>query len=319
MLTDLIIKNYQSIKDATLKLAPFTVITGATGSGKSASRRAAELVAFNARGTSYITQGEKSATVGLGCDEGWAVTITRGSRGNDSYRLASVPPTDGQLVGRPVVAGEYTKLAGQVPEEVTRVLQLSEINFAGQFDGPYLLTNVSGGDVARVLGQLTNVTLIFNAAREAARRRKGIAADLKAAEAEITRLQAEAQRFATLGARLQALQEAEAAQARLTEVQGRRDRLSAFLGSLRAAQQVLEASPPVVEVPDLTALEQAWARKERLAMLVRLEQDCQRGLQAAVDAVTRWAGAAMALDQEFHLKLADAGTCPLCGSQVTSA
>lgn len=319
MLTDLIIKDYQSLKDVTLKLAPFTVITGATGSGKSASRRAAELVAFNARGTSYIRQGTKSTTVGLGCeDEGWAVSITRGGRGSDSYKVAVLQPVPDGGDKFPMQR-EYTKLGGQVPPEVQGLLNLQDINFAGQFDGPYLLTDVSGGDVARVLGKLTNVTLIFNAAREAKRRRGGIAADLKAAEAELARLQDQAQRFATLGVRLGALQEAEEALERLRQAETRRDRLKELVDRLSAAQAFVSAVPKVAEVPDLTALEEAWSRKDRLSVLLAQLAVWLQQEQQAVDAVARWAGEAESLDREFHLKLAEAGTCPLCGSEIVNA
>lgn len=315
MLTDLIIKDYQSLKDVTLKLAPFTVITGATGSGKSASRRAAELVAFNARGTSYIRQGEKSTTVGLGCEsEGWAVSIVRGSRGSDSYKVAALDPDGGDEPR----TWEYTKLAGKVPPEVQELLNLREINFAGQFDGPYLLADVSGGDVARVLGSLTNVTLIFNAAREAGRRRKGLAADVKAADAELARLTSEAQRFATLPARLQAFTEAETALVAVREAETRLERLQSLIGRLGAAQAALEAVPTVVEVPDLSVLEQAWSRQQRLVYLVTRLGVVQGEEQAAIDGVARWAGEAMTLEQEFHFKLGEAGTCPLCGSQVNA-
>lgn len=58
MLTSVEIENFQSVRRARLELGRFTVVTGATGSGKSAVLRAIRLLAFNARGTSYIMRGE---------------------------------------------------------------------------------------------------------------------------------------------------------------------------------------------------------------------------------------------------------------------
>ena len=66
MLTSVEIENFQSLKRLTVKLGRFTVVTGATGSGKSSVFRAMELLAFNARGTSYITRGEKTCQVATG-------------------------------------------------------------------------------------------------------------------------------------------------------------------------------------------------------------------------------------------------------------
>ncbi len=64
-------------------------MTGPTGSGKSAVIRALRLLAFNARGTDYIRQGQSSCRVLVVAEyEAVAAAIVRGAgRGHDYYAL----------------------------------------------------------------------------------------------------------------------------------------------------------------------------------------------------------------------------------------
>ena len=100
---------------------------------------------------------------------------------------------------------------------MTELLELSELNFAAQFDRPFLLDS-SGGEIARVLGRLTNVTLLFDAAREANRRRLEVMGDLKRAEANLADLTEAAQRFRGMKERHAAVSEAEEAMERARQL-----------------------------------------------------------------------------------------------------
>jgi len=308
VITDLFIEGYQSLRDDTrLRLGAFTVILGPTGSGKSSVFRAAQLAAFNARGTAYISRGASKAIAGLGCqDEGWAVTITRGGRGADSYRIAVIGPDGGEPK-----TWDYTKLAGKVPPEVTELLNLREINFASQFDHPYLLCETAG-DVAKTLGQLTQVTLIFNAAREAGRRKKALAADLAAAERERDRLAAEAQRFITLRQRMDAAQAAEEALGRLAGHMEKADRLHGHLVLLSAAQDNLGNIVLLPEPPDLSGLQAQAARIARLQALMDEHQNASMNLGRSADEIASAAIAAGSAEHEIHKLLEAEGICPLC-------
>ena len=117
MLTSVEIENFQSLRKMSLKLGRFTVVTGATGSGKSSVFRAMELLAFNARGTSYITRGEKTCKVAAGEQEsGW--------RSASSAVAAVRMPTGSRRMCRwPLrlrrAGGKFTKLGGEVPPQVS--------------------------------------------------------------------------------------------------------------------------------------------------------------------------------------------------------
>ncbi len=309
VLTSVEIESFQSIKRLSLKLGKFTVVTGATGSGKSAVLRALRLLAFNARGTSYITRGEKTCQVASGdLTRGLVIGIERGGRGKDSYWLTDPAAAD-------PATQTFTKLAGGVPDQIADALQLSELNFAAQFDRPFLL-DAPGGEIARVLGRLTNVTLLFDAAREANRRRLEVMGDLKRAEANLAGLTEAAQRFRGMKQRHAAVSEAEEAMARAGQLTARRTRLHALTDRLEAAQGALKAAA-LPEVPDGTRLAELWGQLVRARELYRQLDE----------AVTDGAGAEFAADQaalteqaaheRLHEVLAEAGQCPTCGAAVS--
>lgn len=318
MITDLEVVNYQAIGQASIRLGRFTVVTGPTGSGKSALIRAIELVVSNARGTSYIRHGAKACKAALGFEgERTVVGIERGGRGADKYRLVTLNMDPAAHTDQSQVQ-EFTKLAGQVPDQVTRVLCLGPINFARQFDSPYLL-NATGGQVARTLGELTNITLLFDAAREANRRKQETSRQLKAAEADLAALVAQAATFRTLAERRGAAFEArehlacvdliEEKLARLRQLQ--RERLR-----LHQESQELERRLRFMEVPSAERLEHLRGRRNLLRALSRsiafeqaeAEQQGARSARAAMDEEDA--------HRELHELLVAAGACPTCGQVV---
>jgi exonuclease SbcC len=316
MLTQLDVENYQSLRKAKIPLGRFTAVTGPTGSGKSALVRALRLLAFNAPGTAYVREGQSWCKVATGdAERGWAAGIERRKvRGKDAYRLAH-----GSQSGDEPVVEEYTKLGGGVPEDVSRALQLTDLNFAGQFDRPFLVDE-TGSAVARVLGELTNVTIVLNAAREAGRRKKGAARDLQGAEARLEALHDKAQQFAGLKDQRASLSEAESALERAAALESRLESLRALVTQADAQRVITEKAEEVAR---------SWQRAVDLSGLDRVEQRLQalRDLVAARElgetAVQLWgdrervARRAEAEGHEaVHAALVAAGQCPLCGQPV---
>jgi DNA repair exonuclease SbcCD ATPase subunit len=315
MIHSLTIQGYQSLRKRTgLVLGRFTVVTGATGSGKTAVTRALRLLAFNARGTSYVSHGAKEAVVCLafpvpGDRPYGAVAIVRGSRGADKYTI-----TTAAEAGEPEIGPEFTKLGGKVPDQISGLLRLTDLNFAGQFDKPFLLDE-TGSEVARVLGKLTNVTLLFEAAREGNRRRLEVKRDLDRTDKEIARLQAEANRFARLREQILAVQSAEQGMAVAVHTESQVTRLRSLCEALRAAQA---ASRAVVlpEVPDLTALEQAWEERVRLSGHVYQLKTMGEHRKIQAKLAESFAYEAGHHEAEAAAILERAGVCPTCGRSL---
>jgi DNA repair protein SbcC/Rad50 len=304
------VRNFQSLRSADITLGRLTVITGPTGSGKSALFRAVRLLAFNARGTSYITSTEKSCSVMTGTDE-WAMQITRSasSRGKNEYQTVDL---------RESTPCKYTKLAGQVPPQVSDLLALGDVNFARQFDPPFLLS-VPGTELARKLGDLTNVSLVFGAAAEANRVRKQVVRELEGARARRDALLAELRQFAGLGERRkavtaaeEALKRAQAVTAAIGRLEALADRLEVAEGTYLTAQQDAARQAP----PSLDKLDDLLARAARLRelgrRLVAAQQDAERF--AAQEQQAR--ADERAAHDAAHAALVAAGQCPTCGSII---
>jgi DNA repair ATPase RecN len=333
MIREIEVTNFQSLKHLQVKLGRFTVITGRTGAGKSGLIRALKALVFNARGTSYITRGEKQCSISMtggsetakhecdvdgscdvckvyglcsrcGCPEHsmWQATIQRGTK--DQYQLA---------VG--IAQKTYTKLAGKVPEAVSDTLRLGEINFAAQFDKPYLLDS-TGGDVARVLGKLTNVTVLFRAAQEANRRRLQVSGELKTRQADLASLVEQIQQYATLPAEQAAVEDAETRMTHLHLLYGKQERLSSLTTALELAQARLGLIRPVPEPPSLDRLAELIEQHIWISQLMRSLQQREADL---VNARWREDGCVREVsdaEQELAGYVSQWGICETCGQPV---
>jgi len=312
------VRNYQSLASARVRLRRFTVITGPTGAGKSAFFRALELLAFNARGTGYITAGAKTCAVSVGSSQ-VAARITRSSSRSvpDSYQLArlvSAPVRDGQGW----TAVKYTKLGGQVPPQVTAELGLTPLNFSRQFDGPFLL-GLPGTQLAQRLGELTNVSLVLGAAAAANRVRKQLTRQLDDAVARRDQLLLQAQRYVSLGERRKAVTAAEEALERHRLASARLERLRALTGRLEAAEAVSRAASEEARRQAPPSLEKLEGLVARLALLQVLQQaviDAEREIVLADGEQQRAAEAEVTAGATLHAALAAAGECPVCGSVI---
>jgi DNA repair exonuclease SbcCD ATPase subunit len=314
MLNRIEVRNFQSLRKADIPLSRFTVITGPTGSGKSALFRACMLLARNARGTSYITAGEKSCSVAASGSD-WAVRISRSNapRGKNEYSLARLVPT-------PVPDGKgwsgckYTKLDGKVPAAVKEALALSEVNFARQFDPPFLLA-LPPAKIAQALGDLTNVSLVLGAAALAGRKRKQLARDLETACGRRDALLAEAQEFASLKDCLEACTAAEKALARVQVLAARAgwlEALTARLELLETRLRLARAETARQAPPSLKKLDALEARITRLQELAGTLEGAEAGAARCRAAARQAELAEQAAHDAIHAALAAAGQCPTC-------
>lgn len=260
MLSSIEVTNFQSLHHVHLELDRFTVVVGASSSGKSALMRSLRLLTQNQRGDSFITHGERQTVVTATTDKG-SVTIKRGAE--NEY---VVTPNDGP-------PKHYTKLGAAVPPEVSSFLGIpasNPINYAGQFDMPYLL-NAPGGEVARVLGELTNVTVIFEAARTANKNRTQASSKLKTRIQDLTQIKQAAVDYAPLPAQLKAITAAEEHLDIARSIQQELSRIKNYQQEYNQLRTVLLSLPTITELPDLSTARQLHAQGARLqAMRIHL-------------------------------------------------
>lgn len=302
------VRNFQSLADVRLDLGLFTVIVGPSSSGKSALIRAFKALASNVRGTGNITRGQKAMSVTVWTDT-HVITLERSERAGH-YKLAT-------LNGEPDVFG---KLNGAVPAAVTDALRIDpvgdsgSVNFAGQFDRPYLLDE-SGSAVARQLGELTNVTQIFEAVRAAVRVATSTNTTLKARRADLDLLRSRLADYAGLGDRLQLLERVDTLDQRRRDLTVRIRDLSAAITTVEQAQDVL-STVQVRTPPDDTGFKQLLQHWHELRALVA-DLDDQSARLRKIDTETEASAHALQhLEMDFKMKLAHAGVCPTCGQQT---
>lgn len=187
MLTRLQIKNYQSIKEADIELAPFTVIVGQNRSGKSATLRAIRALFFNQTGTGFIRRGQNNCEVIVDTDDHQIIW----------YKNKTTAEYD--LDGR-----RFTKLAGGVPEEIQAALGVRAIEVDStltltpqvhiQGEWAFLLDR-SAGQAARALAKMTRLDVVVKAQQLCKSAIRSIRDDLKVATAGHDQAQKELEEF----------------------------------------------------------------------------------------------------------------------------
>ncbi len=304
-------QGFQSLYDVSLDLGGFTVIVGPSSSGKSAFIRSLRAVTSNLRGSGFVSHGMPGLSVSV--DTGSATVTLEKGVGVNGYRISAE--------GNEVV---FSKTAGNVPDAVSKVLGVPPVQtgstwFAGQFDGPYLISD-PGSQVASVLGNLSGVGVLRSAAKEGARRALATAADARAASASLERILNEVKAYADLPARREATQ---ALEDRLAEVEAQADDaavLAAAVAQVRRGREALEQIPPEVPeeihawVAQVVAASEAIQRLEKAKAQVvsdSLARDAaQQAQQQAVAELAR-------VSQQYREVLEQAGVCPTCGQTTT--
>ena len=304
MINEVQIKGFQSLHDITVSLSRFTVIVGPSSSGKSAFVRALKTLTNNQRGDAFISHGMNQASIVAKTDRG-TVALFRGKK--NEYVLI---PEDGEQK-------TFTKLAGTTPEEVSDFIGIPSrdpLNYANQFDMPYLLTS-SAAEVARTLGELTNVSVIFEASREANKRRLAASSLLKTRAGDYESLTANLEKYATLKDNLAAIERAEEYLASATEVQTRITALKNILADLASIPE--EVTPRTL--PDLTEVKDLDRKRRALQQILSgyYASDTEHQEQQTL-AESR----ALQLTALADLKteaLREMGTCPTCGQDTSHA
>jgi exonuclease SbcC len=147
MIKSLSLQNFQSHADSTLEFDPgVNVIVGSSDSGKTAILRALKWLIWNRpSGDSFRSTwgGETKVEIITGGEQDEAI-ITRTKDKDNLYLLGDE---------------RFEAFGSDVPEEIKKTLNLSEINLQQQLDSPFLLTESPGG-VAKHFNQVANLDQI---------------------------------------------------------------------------------------------------------------------------------------------------------------
>tara|TARA_R110000851_G_scaffold46656_2_gene113507 strand:- start:1760 stop:2662 length:903 start_codon:yes stop_codon:yes gene_type:complete len=153
MIKKLRIKNFQNHEKLAIKFSDkVTTIIGKSDAGKSSVLRALRWALSNKpNGSSFIRTGEKSVAVRIETD---GHTITRRKGKSNTYEI------DGE---------ELHSFGSDVPQKIQDVLKMREINFQGQHDAPFWLSD-SAGQVSRNLNQIVDLGIIDSSLSNASKK-----------------------------------------------------------------------------------------------------------------------------------------------------
>lgn len=238
MIENISVQDFQSIEFGKVDLGKFTVFTGPSSSGKSAFLRALHGLTRNSFNPSQVRLGQSVTTVSAIVD-GRKVEAVRG-KSKSTYKLDDE---------------EYTKAGRAVPEDVEAVLSMPlvadlESSFATQFDKPYLIAD-PGSTGAKVLGTLTNVSVLHDGMREANRRKLSINAEIKVRKADLEADNAEVEQYLDLPLLEESISKAEDALIRIQYIQRDGTEVDSLVDTVSLRNRTLEQYEK--EVVDLSA------------------------------------------------------------------
>lgn len=169
MLKKLTLRNFQAHKHLELELDPeATTIIGASDVGKSAIIRALYWLTFNRpSGESFKRHTSKFTSVALTVD---SCEIKRKRGKSNHYYLGGSP---------------LSAFGAGVPDEVSKVLRMSAINFQQQHDGPFWFTE-NPGQVAKNLNSIVDLSVIDSVTASIASKIKRGAGAVEACQERIT-------------------------------------------------------------------------------------------------------------------------------------
>jgi DNA repair exonuclease SbcCD ATPase subunit len=318
VITNVSVRNYQSLVSTDVEFGTLTVIVGPNDLGKSALFRAIKGAAEAQSGTDFITYGKTTCTVAITVDDDTKVVWQKGESVNRYFI---------QHPGQEPVT--YDRVGREVPPDVDAVLQLSSVefdkdlklnlNFAEQDDPPFLIP-VPGGintaHAAKVLGDLTKLNLLFKAVREADSRRKNYDGQRRLKESDLEQLKPQLDQFEDIDAkatRVAALEQhvyqAASFQQTLTSLEAHLTTKLTLASQLAALNEALQR---LSNIPDLAPVHEKATRYESLEQELRvwrahesMETDFSN---AVLSAQAKEDEAQRTYDELF----ADLDRCPLC-------
>jgi len=301
MIQSLSIKNFQSHKDSHLDFHPgVNIIVGSSDSGKTAMLRALRWLVWNR------PQGDSIRSVWGGVTEVELITEESGLE-VDSSIIRRKDKQDEYIMNDQ----SFKAFRTDVPEEITKVLNLSEINLQTQLEAPFLLSD-SPGEVAQHFNKVANLDKIHKSTSNINSWIKRLNADITYKESEIETREERLKDFEHLEkfeAEVEVLEEIEK---NLLNMRSRRVKLISLISDLEKKEQEIESQKELLTfekpVNDILSLyEELDLRKSRRLSLMGLINSIE-GISTQLNKeVSRQAR----LEVEFQESFPD--VCPLCG------
>lgn len=236
--------NFEVHADTLIEFDPgINVIKGSTDQGKSTIRRALTYAAFSRPVQGRAKNKKKDSFVAIRCTG--APTITRGrvggKKGKNYYKIDSKELTGGST-------GSLKAFKREVPEEVSRILDLSEVNIQEQFKEYYLLQSTAG-QVAKTIHKLLGMDLVDKTSKIANSAITAQAKLLESRRIQLKNIKVDIKEYDYIEGLETELEDLELAIQNYEELEARTHNLTALLERCKILKQKIEASsvPDIVE------------------------------------------------------------------------
>ena len=243
MIESLHLVNFETHQDSLIKFTPgINVIKGSTDQGKSTIRRALTYVAFSRPVQGRANDKSKDSYVTICCTGIPPITRGRsgGKKGKNYYKIGSKEISGGN---DPLKAFKRT-----VPEEISRMLDLSEVNIQEQFKEYYLLQSTAG-QAAKTIHGLLGMDMVDKTARVANSAITAQAALLKSRKTQIENIKADIKKYDYVESLEAKFNELEAAIQEYEELEAKIYNLTTLIERCKILQERIEAAkiPRMVE------------------------------------------------------------------------
>lgn len=239
------VKNFQSIKDASLEVKGFTALTGPNNAGKSALMRAVRGVFQNSPGTAFVRHGETECEVKVVFDDADVIWKKgTGSRSKPTYIVNG---------GNPINPGR------EIPQAV-RDLNVTPIKAGGQevwptlasqFTGQVFMLDRPGSHLAEAVADIERVSQLNAALKASDKDKRATSAELKVRRKDLKQAEASLALYHGLDEVLGAIDQIAEVHRKTERIARTYTRLADMQGRLTTSRKEADRLAPIakVEVP----------------------------------------------------------------------
>lgn len=263
--------NFEVHKDTLIEFGPgINVIRGSTDQGKSSIRRALTYVAFSKPVQGRAKDKSKNSYVTIRCTGAPPITRGRtgGKKGKNYYKIDSKEISGGT---DPLKAFKRT-----VPEEISKILDLSEVNVQEQFKEYYLLQSTAG-QVAKTIHKLLGMDMVDKTAKVANSAIIAQAKLLESRKAQIKNIKADIKKYDYVEGLESELSDLEVAIQKYEELEAKTDNLTTLLERCKILQQRILTTkiPHIIEerakslVIEIEEINKQQIRFDKLQLIIK--------------------------------------------------
>lgn len=312
MLKRVYIENFQGIEKADIELGKFTVLVGESNHGKSSVIRSLHALISNPRGIhKHKSYWARKFVVSATSDLGTATLFcdSMGSR---------------YVVSLNDVKQEYSKLNNTVPVEVSKILQISPESIdtiVSLQDESTFMLNDTGSQVSKILGSLTNIDIILSAVKESNKRKQQENTKLKIKETDVLNTKVKLDELKSVDSLLEEHNKLEDRLNKIKLLQIHFEKLTAYVEQIQKLNKLITDCEVFItaSVPSTDYVYDLLDKMNKLESII-LDIDEQRELYTT--SKSRYATLDSNLEDLIFEKkylLEQAGICPLCEKEISSA